>query len=140
MKLPRVRFTVRRLMALIAMAAVLVTALRSPPSEAKSRQEAIRIAAAHAMSTDPTFRPERYTAKAYVECSLSPWTVDFTPVGGADVVRRIRVSFRGFVQGYWAFGENEHVKSYRESQRSFLLGSDGAAVAEVLAPFPDAPQ
>src|SRR5436305_1672928 len=111
MRLPRVQLSVRMLLfaaavtagllmfstrprdafafVAIIVAGLLMIFTRLSAGVVRTPQEAIRIATAHWRATDPRFRPEKHMARAYLEFGLPRWTVDFYPVDGTSVVKRV---------------------------------------------------
>jgi hypothetical protein len=150
MRLPRLRFTVRTLLFAaaitagllafstrprdaIAFVAVIVAGLltlftRFNGAAVRSPQEAIRIATGDLRKRDAAFRPEKHMARAYMEFGLPLWTVDFYPVYGASVVKRVKVTDRGVVRGSASFREDAEVQSLKESPPIYLLDRDGTAL------------
>jgi hypothetical protein len=114
--------------ALIALAGL--SAARGTPVEA---EQAIRIASRRLREIDPTFHPSDHVARAFLECSISPWTVDYSRRDGGPVVARAAVERSGALRGAEFFGQELRVESYRTG-RLFLLRIDGTVASEIPLP------
>lgn len=110
MRLPRVRFTVRRMMAAVAAVATTLSLYRVATYEV-SQREAIRIATDALRASDKSFRSNGIMARAYKTCGQAPWTVDFFPAGSRFLTRIVTVSDAGHVGRVTAFKESDRVVS-----------------------------
>ncbi len=116
--------------ALVAMiaAGMLMLFSRRPETNVSSPQQAIKLATAHMRKIDVMFRPEKHLARAYTQFGLAPWTVDFYPVDGVYVVRRVKITSRGSIHSSTSFGEDEHMTSLKKSLPIFILDRNGAVL------------
>jgi len=115
------------LVAIIA-AGILVLFSRRPDMRVQSPQQAIRIATTYMRSVNPTFRPDKHLARAYTQFDFAPWTVDFYPVDGVYVVKRVKITSRGSIHTSASFGEDEQMTSFKKSTPIFILNRDGAVL------------
>ena len=149
-RLPRMRFTVGRLLLAAAVLAGVITLSTRPRDTfvfvtiiaagllmvfsrlsgavARSPQAAIRIATAHLIESDAAFRPEKHMARAYLEFGLPRWTVDFYRVDGTSVVKRVEVTDRGVVRKSTSFREDQEITSVKESAPIYLLDRNGTVL------------
>jgi hypothetical protein len=98
----------------ISIVAVILAFLRPESAvEVSSSEKAVEIATALVMQDDPSFRPEKYKAKVYQECSMSPLSVDLYSDQDTYVVKRVRFTSSGTFEGPWTFGIDRHVVSSR---------------------------
>src|SRR5262249_49336467 len=134
MRAPGVRVKIRSLSFAIAIVGVFLACLR-PGSrvDVTSREQAVEIATALVMQEDPSFRPEVHKAKVYSECSMSPLTVDLHSETDTYVVKRIRFTSRGTIEGPWTFGSEQHVESSRSGPGMYVLDRAGKVIG--LAPY-----
>lgn len=123
--------------ALVLMAQVLalvaLAGLSSAPGTSIEAEQAVRIASRRLREIDPTFRPSDHVARAFLECSISPWTVDYSRRDGGPVIARAGVERSGTLRGADYFGRELRVESYRTG-RLFLLRPDGTVAAEIPPP------
>src|SRR5262245_11436899 len=114
MRAPRVRLKIRSLFLAIAIVAVILAFLRPESGvEVSSSEKAVETATAVVMQDDPSFRPEKHKAKVYQECSMSPLSVDLYSEQDTYVVKRVRFTSSGTVEGPWTFGSDRRVVSSR---------------------------
>jgi hypothetical protein len=111
MRLPRVRFTVQRMMITVGFVATLLAVYRIATYEV-DEQEAIRIATNVLLRSDKSFHPESLKARACKgHCLLGPWTVEFSPAGSRYLVKVVDVYDSGSVGGITSFQESDHIVS-----------------------------
>jgi hypothetical protein len=134
MRASGVRLKIRSLSFAIATLAVVLACLR-PGSrvDVSSREQAVEIATALVTQDDPSFRPEKHKAKVYQECSTSPLVVDLHSEMDTYVVRRVRFTSRGTIEGPWTFGSDQHVQSSRSGPGMYVLDRAGKVIG--MAPY-----
>ena len=130
----RVRLKIRSLSIAIAIVAVAMACLR-PGSrvDVSSKEQAVEIATALVMQEDPSFRPEKYKAKVYRECGMSPLVVDLYSDNEAYVAKRVRFTNQGAIEGPWTFESYQQVKSSRDGLGMYVLDRMGQVIG--LAPY-----
>jgi hypothetical protein len=115
MRLPRVRFTLRRMTLAVAILGISFAIYRTATYEV-GPEEAIRIATDNLLRSDKSFRPTGTMARAYRTCGNAPWTVDFFPADSRYLVRIVIVSQSGSVGQIMAFKESDHCVSNERFQ------------------------
>src|SRR5262249_29710734 len=101
--------------------------------EVSSSEKAVEIATALVMQDDPSFRAEKHKATIYRECSMSSLSVDLYSDQDTCVVKRVRFTCSGTVEGPWTFGSDRHVVSSRYGRGMYVLNRAGKVIG--LAPY-----
>jgi hypothetical protein len=134
MRAPGVRLKLRSLSLAIVILTVILACLR-PGSrvDVTGREQAVEIAIALVVQGDPSFRPEQHKAKVYQECSISPFVVDLYSEMDTYVVKRVRFTSRGTIEGPWTFECDQQVGSSRSGRGMYILDRAGKVIG--LAPY-----
>ena len=80
------------------------------------------------MQEDPSFRPEKYKAKVYRECGMSPLVVDLYSDNEAYVAKRVRFTNEGAIEGPWTFESYQQVKSSRDGLGMYVIDRMGQVI------------
>ena len=96
-------------------------------------EQAVEIATALVVQEDPSFLPEKHKAKVYRECHLSPLSVDLYSETDMYVVKRVRFTSGGTIEGPYTFESDQHVESSRSGAGMYVLDQAGMVIGR--APY-----
>jgi hypothetical protein len=115
LSLPRVTFSVSRMMLAVAAVAILLTVCRLAIYRV-SQEEVICVATDALQRSDESFRPDGSWRGCTELAAMPPWTVDVFPAGSRYLVRIVMVSETGHVRQVMAFKESDRVVSNERFQ------------------------